>query len=157
MRHWNSPSFNPLTDKRSEMSKNKTRANSSLIQYTLFTQICFRPELSLLLAVAFAIFLRKYLLLHSTISTEERRKRAVYILPLTHTSICTMKRMIGRGTFNRPIIWSFVRPDRIVLQHSFSLYNCRISTQHISQDIMRLHRTSIVRNHASIVQVIFHM
>lgn len=60
---------------------------------------------------------------------EERRKRAIYITALTRSSICTMKRMIGRAplvlshwrTLNRPIIWSFVQSYCIILQHSLAL------------------------------------
>lgn len=64
------------------MSENKNGANNSLIQYTLYKHICFRPQLTLILVTAFVIFPflggGEYLFLQSTISTKERRKRAVY-------------------------------------------------------------------------------
>lgn len=68
---------------------------------------------------------------------EERRKRAIYITPLTRSSICTMKRMIGRAPLVlshwrtlSPIIWSFVQSYRIILQHSLALSH--IEARHIA-------------------------
>lgn len=64
---------------------------------------------------------------HSTMSTKERWKRAVHILPLTRKNIRTTERMIARAphvqahrrTFNRPITWSLARPCCIfILQQS---------------------------------------
>lgn len=65
---------------------------------------------------------------------EERRKRAIYITPLIRSSICTMKRMIGRAplvlshwrTLNRPIIWSFVQSYRIFLQYSLAFSHIEV-------------------------------
>lgn len=55
--------------RESEMSENKLGTHCSLIQYTLYKYICFRPQLILILAVAFGPLLGRYLLLHSSIST----------------------------------------------------------------------------------------
>lgn len=72
----------------------------------------------------FCHLLGRYLFLQTTISTEERRKRVVYLPPLTLTTIPTMKRMIEQAPlilslqrmFNRPIIWYFLRSYRIILR-----------------------------------------
>lgn len=57
------------------------RANSSLI--TLCKDICFRSQLTLILAVAFVIFLGGFFF--SSISTEERRKRAGHVYIYIYT------------------------------------------------------------------------
>lgn len=64
MRHWNSPKSNLLTDKNSEMNENKSGANTRYKVYALYKQICFRQQLTLILAVAlsssWAVFLLAY-------------------------------------------------------------------------------------------------
>lgn len=138
------------------------RGEYFFIQCTLIKHICFRPQLTLNLAVAFVIFLGG-IFLCIQLETEDRRKRAenVYIPPL----IRTIKRMVGRAlhvlshwrTFNRPIIQSFVRPYRIILQQSLSLYSSRIQTQDKSQDSIRIDRTTVALNRASFVRVPLNM
>lgn len=136
------------------------RGEYFFIQCTLIKNICFRPQLTLNLAVAFIIFLGG-IFLCIQLQTEDRRKRAgnVYIPPL----IRTMKRrralhvLSHWRTFNRPIIQSFVRPYRIILQQSLSLYSSRIQTQDKSQDSIRLDRTTVALNRASFVRVPLNM
>lgn len=76
-----------LNDRESEMSENKLGTHGSLIQHTPYKYICFRPQLILILAVAFGPLLGRYLLLHSTAS----ETGGIYIPP-TSTRMCTMKR-----------------------------------------------------------------
>lgn len=103
--------------------------------------------------------LEQYLLLNSAMSTEERQKRAVYISQV----IRIRKRMIGRAshvqsqlcTFNRPILWSAILS--IFLQHLLYLYKSRILMQNITQDPLRLRRTTVALNSASFERVLFHL
>lgn len=60
-------------------------------------------------------------------------------------------------TFNRQIIWYFVRPYWIILQHLHSLYNSRLWRYDKSEYSMPLHRTMVALNRASFVRVLFHM
>lgn len=71
--------------------------------YTLYIKyLCFRPQSTMDAAHRF---------LHSTMSTEERRKLSVWIPPLTLPIACNMEHMIAWAphihshghTFNRPI------------------------------------------------------
>lgn len=100
--------------------------------------------------------LEQYLLLNSAMSTEERQKRAVYISQV----IRIRKRMIGRAshvqsqlcTFNRPILWSAILSIFLQL-----LYKSRILMQNITQDPLRLRRTTVALNSASFERVLFHL
>lgn len=62
-----------------------------------------------------------------------------------------------RQTFNCPFTWSLTRSYRFILQHSLSLYNNRIWTQDISQNLMRLDRTAVALDCVKFVRILSHM
>lgn len=130
------------------MNENKKRANSFLIQFILCKLLCFRPQLTLILAL-FCHF-RRYFLFEATIFTKKRRTRAVYITPLSLTSNHRMKRMIRLlqlvllhwRTFSCPIIWSFMLSYRIILQiYRHDIHNT-IQCVYISQRSLWIVRVS---------------
>lgn len=103
----------------------------------------------------------RYLLLRSAtcMSTEERRKRAVY-KPIF---IRAVKRMIGR--LSRSIALTLVQfSDHLVLcaflSYYFKTLGFIVQKWHkdaSSQNSNRLHRTTVALNRANFVRVLFHM